>query len=127
MPEATARPAPFTSAFMPVRPCSLSRKSSCTGPGLLTFVSHDAAPTRSSSANPDVFKFVIVVSSEGKPDLCRPYRRRRHMLENRAHARVVTIVVARLRIEHGEVLVHPLPHVVARDDEARAAGTPEIP
>src|SRR6185436_15521686 len=95
MPDDSARPAPFTMAVAALRSF---KNSSCTGPGLLTFVSQ-AIGVSTSSTNPAMQEgFVIVGSSEDDADGRHERRRRRNVLEQRANARIESSVVPGLRI-----------------------------
>src|SRR5687767_4813955 len=49
-------------------------------------------------------------------------RGRRHVLEDRAHARIEAVVVAGLRVEHREFIALPFPDVLAGKGQPCAAG-----
>src|ERR1041385_8536978 len=121
MPLASARPAPLTIANAASR---ASRNLSSTRPGLVTLVSQaTAAPARTSArlqvrmlmidVSALLFRwFVISGTSERHAQGQRVRRRPRHVFENGPHGGIETVVVARLRIENREPVVHPLPDVV---------------
>src|SRR6476660_7931519 len=105
MPDDSARPAPFTIAVAALRSF---KNSSCTGPGLLTFVSHAIGVSTINAIPAMLENFVIVGSSEGDPHGRHERRRRRHVFEQRADARVEAGIIAGFGVLRREVFVHPL-------------------